>query len=291
MAENLHVNRQYKDRLFRLLFGTEEYKDNILSLYNALNNTDYTDVNDVELTTIDDIIYIRMKNDVSLLLHNTINLWEQQSTYNPNMPVRGLMYFGNLYDAYISKNKSGIYSRKLIGLPTPRYVVLYNGTQAQPPVTKLRLSDAFLVKDASAAGDFEWTATMVNINRGHNEDLLQKCPALREYMTLVELIRDYKDGGFSADQAVDEAVKKCIEDGILSEFLTKHRSEVKDVCLTEFDEKAFIACMKEEGREEGREETKKQNALRMLRRGLEVLFVAECVDLPLAEVQALAATL
>ena len=99
MAENLHINRQFKDRLFRLLFGSEEYKENILSLYNALNNTSYTDVNDIELTTIDDIIYIRMKNDVSLLLHDTMNLWEQQSSYNPNMPVRGLMYFGNLYEA------------------------------------------------------------------------------------------------------------------------------------------------------------------------------------------------
>ena len=211
MAENLHINRQFKDRLFRLLFGSEEYKENILSLYNALNNTSYTDVNDIELTTIDDIIYIRMKNDVSLLLHDTMNLWEQQSSYNPNMPVRGLMYFGNLYEAYISKSKHGIYSSKLIPLPTPRYVVLYNGTQDQPAVTKLKLSDAFIVKDEEAVGDFEWTATMVNINRGYNEELLQKCPVLKDYMSLVELIRAYKEDGRSADQAVDDAVKNVLK--------------------------------------------------------------------------------
>ena len=295
MAENLHINRQFKDRLFRLLFGSEEYKENILSLYNALNNTSYTDVNDIELTTIDDIIYIRMKNDVSLLLHDTMNLWEQQSSYNPNMPVRGLMYFGNLYEAYISKSKHGIYSSKLIPLPTPRYVVLYNGTQDQSAVTKLKLSDAFMVKDEEAVGDFEWTATMVNINRGHNEELLRKCPALMEYMTLIELIRDFRSKGYSVDQAVDEAVKKCIEDGILAEFLTKHRAEVKDVCMTEFDEKAFIACMKEEGRNEGeaigREKKGRETALAMLKDKMAEALVAKYSGLSPEEVHALAAML
>ena len=124
------------------------------------------------LTTLDDVIYIRMKNDISLLLHDTMNLWEQQSSYNPNMPVRGLMYFGSLYEAYLSKDMQLVYSSKLIPFPTPKYVVLYNGTDEQPPVTKLKLSDAFMVKDEEAAGDFEWTATMININRGYNESLL-----------------------------------------------------------------------------------------------------------------------
>ncbi len=91
------VNRKYKDRLFRLRFGTEAYKEDMLSLYNALNKTAYTDVEDLSITTIEDAIYICMKNDVSLLLDGNLSLWEQQSTLNPNMPLRGLMYFGNLY--------------------------------------------------------------------------------------------------------------------------------------------------------------------------------------------------
>ena len=165
--------------------------------------------------------------------------------------------------------------------------MLYNGTQDQPAVTKLKLSDAFIVKDEEAAGDFEWTATMVNINRGYNEELLQKCPVLKDYMSLVELIRAYKEDGRSADQAVDDAVKKCIEDGILAEFLTKHRAEVKDVCMTEFDEKAFIACMKEEGREEN----KRENALAMLKEKLSETLVVKCTGLSPEEVHVLAATL
>ena len=128
---------------------------------------------------------------------------------------------------------------------------------------------------------------MVNINRGYNEELLQKCPVLKDYMSLVELIRAYKEDGRSADQAVDDAVKKCIEDGILAEFLTKHRAEVKDVCMTEFDEKAFIACMKEEGREEN----KRENALAMLKEKLSETLVVKCTGLSPEEVHVLAATL
>ena len=99
----MEINRQYKDRLFRLLFGKEESRDNILSLYNALQGTDYTNAGDIELTTIEDAIYIGMKNDVSFIIDDRMPLWEQQSTYNPNMPVRGFMYYGKLYDAYLAK--------------------------------------------------------------------------------------------------------------------------------------------------------------------------------------------
>lgn len=95
------VNIQYKDRLFRLLFGSEEVRENIISLYNALNDTDYPPEHEFDITTLDDAVYIKMKNDVSLLIDSYLPLWEQQSSYNPNMPLRGLMYFGNLYDAYI----------------------------------------------------------------------------------------------------------------------------------------------------------------------------------------------
>ena len=99
----MKLNKKYKDRLFCLLFGNEEYKENILSLYNALCNTAHTDVNDIKLYTIDSVIYIEMKNDVSILLDSYLHLWEQQSSYNPNMPLRGLMYFSKMYDRYICR--------------------------------------------------------------------------------------------------------------------------------------------------------------------------------------------
>ncbi len=247
MMSDTKINREYKDRLFCLLFGKEEYKDNILSLYNALNNTSYDNVDDIEITTIDDAIYIKMKNDVSFLIDSYLLLWEQQSSFNPNMPVRGMMYFGKLYSAYIKTRNLNIYGNTLISIPTPKYMVLYNGEQTAPSTVKLKLSDAFMHEDGS--GEFEWTATMINLNKGKNDSLLAKCKVLSDYMYLIELIRKYQRIMEFAD-AVDKAVVECIENDVLADFLIRHRAEVKDVCITEFDEKAFVNGIREEGRRE-----------------------------------------
>lgn len=122
MMSDVKINRKYKDRLFRLRFGSEEYKEDMLSLYNALNGTEYSNPDDISITTIDDVIYIKMKNDVSILLDGNMPLWEQQGSINPNMPVRGFMYFGDLYNKYIKTNELNIYGKKLQKIPTPQYI-------------------------------------------------------------------------------------------------------------------------------------------------------------------------
>ena len=246
---NTTINTKYKDRLFRLRFGSTEYKDDILSLYNALNDTSYHDANDLTITTIDDVIYIKMKNDVSLLLDGNMPLWEQQSSINPNMPVRGLMYFGNLYSQYINVNRMNIYGRKLLQIPTPQYIVFYNGTDDYAPVTKLKLSDSFINRNDS--GDFEWTATVYNLNKGKNDALLLKCKPLSEYMELINRIRRNQNCGMDTVNAVNAAVDSCIADGIMKNFLVRHKAEVMNVCITEFDEKIYTESIREEGREEG----------------------------------------
>ncbi|MDY2912174.1 MAG: hypothetical protein SOT58_09015 [Agathobacter sp.] len=243
------VNKKYKDRLFCLLFGNEEHKDNILSLYNALCHTTYTNEEDIQIYTIDDVIYIKMKNDVSILLDSFLYLWEQQSTFNPNMPIRGFMYFGKMYDRYITENSLNIYGKTIIKLPTPRYTVLYNGMDEQPSFMQLRLSDSFINPDYSGA--FEWTASMVNLNDGKNEDLLNNCRPLKDYMTLINEIRK-NSKIMNFENAVDAAVTYCIEHDVLKTFLLKHRAEVKDVCITEYDEKTFVDGIRAEGRAEGR---------------------------------------
>lgn len=258
------VNRKYRDRLFCLIFGNADYKENILSLYNALCGTEHRDVDDIKLYTIDDVIYIRMKNDVSILLDSYLFLWEQQSTFNPNMPVRGLIYFAQMYSRYITENQFNIYGKKLVPLPTPRYTVLYNGAEDQPSCMKLRLSDAFIHPDD--CGDFEWTATMLNLNEGKNEELLNRCGALRDYMVLVNKIRAYAKT-MSFENAVDEAVVYCIEHDVMKEFLLKHRAEVTDMCITEFDEDVFVRGIKEEGREEGLEQGIEQGLKQGLAQG------------------------
>ena len=251
MSEKVNINLQNKDRLFRLLFGREEYKGNVLSLYNALNNSDYKDVSELELYTIEDVIYIKMKNDVAFILDSYLSLWEQQSSYNPNMPLRGLMYFGKMYDKYIKTNELNIYGKRLLKIPTPRYVVLYNGEDDTPSVEYLRLSDAFINPDKS--GDFEWTAVLYNLNRGKNDELRIKCDVLDGYMILVEKIRENLKLTSDVAKAIDAAVVSCIDADILRDFLLAHRAEVVDMVLTEYDEKSFVKGMKEEGFEEGRQ--------------------------------------
>ncbi|MBQ8627331.1 MAG: hypothetical protein IJ419_14385 [Agathobacter sp.] len=247
--ENISINKKYKDKIFCLLFGKEEYKDNILSLYNALNNTNYTDANDIEITTMEDTLYIKMKNDVSFLIDSYLYLWEQQSTFNPNMPIRGLMYFGNLYNSYINDSGLNIYGSSLVKIPTPKYIVFYNGTTNRNPIEKLKLSEAFMQKDESH--EFEWTATMINLNQGKNDELLSKCKVLSDYMTLINKIRIYKKEMANIKEIVDRAVNECIQEGILVEFLRKHRGDIMASVLTEFNEEVFRKGMLEEGRVEG----------------------------------------
>ena len=257
------ANRQYKDSLFRLLFGREENKPNLLDLYNALNNSNYTNIDDLTINTIDDVIYMKMKNDVSFILDNQMVLLEHQSTYNPNMPLRGLLYFAKLYEGMINISKN-IYYPKLIKIPTPQYIVLYNGTDRKINGKKvLKLSDAFEKTDKT--NGYEWTATMIDINYGKNQDLLLKCKKLGEYSYFVDCVRKYS-AKMSFPKAIDEAVKECIEKGILADFLKKHIAEVRTVLLTEFDEEkdykiiaeGFKELWLEEGKEEGLKEGKKE---------------------------------
>ena len=252
--EQMKVNPKYKDRLFCLIFGDIEHKENIISLYNALNGTDYDDSEDIKVTTIDDVIYINMKNDVSFIIDSYMSLFEQQSSINPNMPLRGFLYFGNLYNSYITENKLNLYGRTLLKNPTPQYYVLYNGSAEAPASSELRLSDAFVQN--SPKGKFEWTAVFVNLNKGKNGGLLEKCKPLSGYMKLIHAIRENEAKGMDIKRAIDVAVQSCINDdeNVLSEFLRVHRAEVLSVCLTEFNQEIYKESVKEEGRIEGRAE-------------------------------------
>lgn len=257
------INEKNKDRLFRKIFGYEKYKENLLSLYNALNNTSHINVDDLEITTIDDVIFMGMKNDVSCIIDSRMSLYEHQSTFNPNMPLRGLMYFGKLYDKYIKKNKCNIYSSKLLMIPTPQYYVFYNGTKNYPDRTVLKLSDAFQVKQEK--GNFEWTAVMLNINWGRNKKLMKRCKILREYAILIETIREYKIAFDDIEQAVIVAVDKCIEENVLAEFLLEHKSEVISMCLTEYNEKETMEMFKEECFAAGETKGKAESIIELLK--------------------------
>jgi hypothetical protein len=232
-----------------LLFGSEKYKENLLQLYNALNHCNYTDAQELEITTIENVIYIDMKNDASFLLHGHMVLYEHQYTYNPNLPLRGLLYIGKLCQKYIENKDYNIYGSKLIKIPAPQYVVFYNGDKNLPDRTILKLSEAF--EKPVEEGRFEWTATMLNINYGKNQELMEHCQTLKEYAIFIDKCKSYIGDCASVAEGINKAVDECILVNVLKEFLVAHRGEVLEVLLTEFDEEKYVKAMKTEGYDEG----------------------------------------
>ena len=273
---NLKLNRKFKDTLFRKVFNN---KRDLLSLYNALNNTEHTDESLITINTIEDAIYIGYKNDISFIINSELNLYEHQSSVNPNMPVRGLIYFAELYKGYIDQNNLLIYNERLVKLPFPRYVVFYNGTEEQPEEQELRLSDSFVqvpegesLKDTAGTEadktdkpSVEVVVQLLNINYGCNQELMEKCQKLMEYSKFVALVRvksdmlteKYKKEMKSVNkkeifaEAVALAIDEAIRDNVLKDILSKNMAEVTEMLLTEFDEKAYIDGVKKQSYEEG----------------------------------------
>ena len=252
----IFVRQKYKDRLFRKVF---QDKNDLLSLYNAVSHTDYKDPAALEITTIDSAIYMSMKNDLSFLIGSVMNLYEHQSTFNPNMPLRGLSYFARLYESYTTRQKHNVYGRKLIRLPMPQYIVFYNGREDQPDESWLKLSDAFLppFKEGDAPV-LECRVRMLNINLGHNLPLMQDCRRLWEYSAFMDEVSRNLGRGFSLERAVNAAMDNCIRQDILKDILLQSRSEVLLMFLTEYDEKFLLDQTFEEGRETGLEQGLKQ---------------------------------
>lgn len=232
-----------------MVFGYEKYKGNLLSLYNALNDTCYTNLDDLEITTMDNALYMSMKNDVSCIISNNLALFEQQSTWNPNMPLRGFMYFADLYNKYISTGSLGIYRDKLVKLPTPQYYVFYNGDRDMPDKQLLKLSDAFI--EPPREGCFQWTATILNINYGHNKKLLSNCKTLSDYGILIKTINDYKQKYNDINAAIENAIDYCIEHDVLKDFLLERKTEAMHTLLTEYDEKKTMEYLRQDAYDDG----------------------------------------
>ena len=246
------IRRNYKDSLFTKLFGDPANKQNLLSLYNALNDRNYTDPDELEINTIENVIYMGVKNDVSCIIDGYMNLMEHQGSFNPNMPLRGFIYIPKLYEKYIDKHQLNIYSEKLIKIPTPRYFVLYNGIKEMPERLEMKLSDAFIHQDGDCG--IEFTATMINVNYGHNKELMTACRMLEEYAIFIDKVRGYIEPNMEPaelEKAMDRAVDECLEEGVLAEFLSAHRAEVRNMILTEYDEAKTMEMFKKEFREDG----------------------------------------
>ena len=255
------VNKKYKDRLFRLIF--REKKD-LLELYNAINGSNYTSVEDLEITTMEDVVYIGMKNDISFIIDDFLNLYEHQSTYSPNMPLRGFLYLSDLYRAYVDKHKLNLYGSKQVYLPLPQYIIFYNGRKEEPDRHELCLSDAFRKIKDGYIPCLECKAQLLNINWGHNKEIMEKCKKLKEYSQFVAKIWKYLEEGVPLVETVGLVVDECMREGILADILSKNRAEVCNMILEEFDLENHIAMEKEWSKEEGKAEGKAEAILEIL---------------------------
>lgn len=267
------VNRNHKDRLFRLIFSE---KKNLLQLYNAIRGSNYDNPDDLTITTNEDVIYLGMKNDVSFLIDDVLNLYEHQASFNPNMGLRGFLYLADSFRKYIESNRIYIYGSKAVRLPVPQYVVFYNGTKEEPDKLEIRLSDLF-DKTAEIQPCIEVTAIMLNINRGHNRTLMDNCRILWEYAEFIGRIRE-NQVNLSLENAVNEAIESSIRDGILAGFLKAHRAEVMEVVLTEYDEKGYIEYEKQLSREEGELRKLVQQICKKLSKGKNPLQISEDLE-------------
>lgn len=223
-----------------------------MQLYNALNGTDYQDASQLEVVTIESAVYVVMKNDLAFVFSGTLNLYEHQSTYSPNLPVRFLIYLAQEYQMMIERARESLYSTEMIVLPTPKCVVFYNGQKGVPERQILKLSDAFT--DKRQESDVELTVHMYDINYGHNQELMEKCRKLGEYAAFVNVLRQFTAGSTNKKEAFSEAVDYCIENGILEDVLRRKRSQVLGSILEEFDVEKYERSLRREGKEEGRED-------------------------------------
>ncbi len=254
-------NPEYKDRLFKFIFGreTDQSKRWRLQLYNALNGTCFTDPDELKINTIENVIYITMHNDISFLIDSEMNLFEEQSSYNPNMPLRGYLYFAILYQKYLADNSKNLISSSRVMIPTPKFYVFYHGGSKQPERWKMKLSDSFLSKGTE--GDYEWTATVINLHPDHNSILNKSCIPMYHYVRFVHMITENREAGMDKKTAIEKAVDRAIKENLLEGFFKINRAEVIGMCLTEFDEEEARRVWHEDGYTEGLTEGRSEKAV------------------------------
>ena len=227
-----------------------------------------------------------MKNDLAFMLETNIYLYEHQSTINPNIPLRDLIYIGIEYQQYL--NDKSLYSSKLQKIPAPKFMVFYNGTDDVEDRMELKLSSAY--EHLAGEPDLELKVLMLNVNEGHNKDLMEQCQTLKEYAIYVARVRKYASAQ-NLNDAVERAITECIKEGILVDFLRKNRSEVKMVSILEYDkeweEKKLrkaeyeagksdgIEIGKSEGIKIGREETLAEMIYNMKQHGYSIEKMAD----------------
>jgi hypothetical protein len=260
MAEN-KANREYKNSVFVSLC---EDKKRLLEIYNAVSNKNYSPDTAVKIVTLENVLFMGRRNDVTFLLENKlVVLLEHQSTVCENMPVRLFIYLGGIYEMWLNadeKIRRAIYGTKLLKIPKPEFYVFYNGRADFPERKDLKLSDAFqdLLESekrsdlGSLGGFLELVVSIYNMNPGFNKEILRKSETLSGYASFVDLARQNRDAGYELEEAIRRTVQDCIEKGILVDFLRGRASEVINMLTAEFKLEDALQVREEEGIEKGK---------------------------------------
>ena len=273
-SDALTVNRTFKSTLFIMLF---EDKKNLLELYNAITGKHYADPELLEINTLENAIYMSMKNDISFLIDGRLSLYEHQSTKNPNLPLRFLLYISHLYSRLTVKEN--LYGETIVQIPAPEFLIFYNGKDKMPERQILKLSDMYSVQDGQPKLELE--ATLLNISGSNNQKLKEACRTLGEYAIYTDKIRAYTEE-MELPEAVDRAMDECIREDVLREFLMKHRAEARAMSIFEYNQERHMQQEREAGIEKGRRQGEEQLLRRQvqknLSRGMSISEIAEVLD-------------
>lgn len=244
---NCMANKEYKSDVFSMLL---QDKKRAMEIYNTINGTDYDDPELVEMTTLDDKSFsLTVRNDASFILDANLSLYEHQSTYCPNMPLRDLLYFASIIQKRIKAQKRDIYGGRILKIPVPHFVVFYNGKEDAPDQYDLRLSDAF--EKETEDPEIELVCHVYNINSGKNTPLLSKCQTLREYMYFVDMVRKNNEISGNLEDAIEKAINQCMEENVLRDFLAQHREEVMHVMTLDYTFERRLEMQRAEAIEDG----------------------------------------
>ena len=269
-SDALPVNRTFKSTLFIMLF---EDKKNLLELYNAITGKHYADPELLEINTLENAIYMSMKNDVSFLIDGRLSLYEHQSTKNPNLPLRFLLYISHLYSRMTVKEN--LYGETIIQIPAPEFLIFYNGKDEMPERQLLKLSDMYSVKEEKPKLELE--ATLLNISGTNNRKLKEACRTLRDYAIYTDKIREYT-ATMELVEAVDRAINECVEEDVLRDFLMKHKAEARAMSIFEYDQERHMQQEREAGIEKGERQLLRRQVQKNLARGMSFAEIAGVLD-------------
>lgn len=280
-------NRRYKDSVFVDLFSEDKTaKANFLSLYNALHGTHLDSSAELKPLKLEQAMYTKLSNDVSCLIDNKIIvLAEHQSTINENMPLRCLQYVARLYEQI--QDPKAKYYRTLQKIPIPEFYVFYNGTAKYPVQKTLKLSEAYIAKSEQVP--LELTVQVLNINTDKANKILMTCKPLEEYSLFVEAVRRHT--ALDKEKGFESAIKECIQNGILKEYLQRKSREVINMLLAEYDYDTDIAVQREEslmiGIQQGSYQKALETAAAFKRLGVDIVKIAEGTGLSREEIEKL----